>query len=159
MQENGLSSSELSRLDNIITQGKGTAGALIPILQDIQDEFGYLPRAALEYVSLKLNTPLSSIFGVATFYSQFHLQPRGKNVIRVCSGTACHVRGASNVLNTLQEELKIGSGETTPDLEFTLEEVACIGACGLAPAMMINDQTFGRLTKEKVIEILARFRN
>jgi len=100
----------------------------------------------------------SKVYGVATFYTQFHLQPRGRNVIKVCTGTACHVRGGGEVLRALQEELGIQAGQTTEDLEFTLETVACIGACGLAPVIMVNDDTHGRVTADKVKAILDGYR-
>ncbi|MTI59924.1 MAG: NADH-quinone oxidoreductase subunit NuoE [Firmicutes bacterium] len=130
---------------------------LIPILQDAQDEYGYLPEDVLKEIATFLDMSLSQVYGVVTFYTQFHLEPRGKNVLRVCMGTACHVRGGSEVLQAVQDELGIENGETTEDLKFTLETVACIGACGLAPVMMINDDTHGRLTPEKVKDILKEY--
>ncbi|MCF8001426.1 MAG: NADH-quinone oxidoreductase subunit NuoE [Halanaerobiales bacterium] len=130
---------------------------LIPILQDAQDEYGYLPEEVLKEIACKLDLSLSQVFGVVTFYSQFHLEPRGENIIRVCTGTACHVRGGAEVLDQLKQELNIDSGETTEDLEFTLETVACIGACGLAPVIMINDDTYGRMNSKKVPEVLANY--
>ena len=108
----------------------------------------------MEYAAKQLRIPFSRIYGVATFYAQFHLTPRGENIIRVCQGTACHVRGAAKIVDALKEQLGIEVGETTEDLKFTLESVACIGACGLAPVIMINNDTFGRLTPEKIKEIL-----
>jgi len=128
---------------------------LIPILQEAQDEYGYLPEDVIKEIASNLNLSLSQVYGVVTFYTQFHLEPRGENIVRVCMGTACHVRGGADVLKAIQEELGIGSGETTEDLKYTLETVACIGACGLAPVIMINDDTHGRLTAEKVSGILA----
>ena len=104
-----------------------------------------------------MNIPVSQIYGVVTFYSQFHLKPRGKNIIRVCLGTACHVRGGKAILTAIEDTLKIKAGGTTPDLLFTLETVACIGACGLAPVLMINDDTHGRLTPEGTPEILSKY--
>ncbi|QTL99646.1 NADH-quinone oxidoreductase subunit NuoE [Iocasia frigidifontis] len=130
---------------------------LIPILQDAQDEYGYLPEDVLKEIATFLDMSLSQVYGVVTFYTQFHLEPRGKNVLRVCMGTACHVRGGAEVLQAVQDELGIENGETTEDLKFTLETVACIGACGLAPVMMINDDTHGRLTPEKVKDILKEY--
>src|SRR6056297_1063411 len=130
---------------------------LIPILQDAQDEYGYLPEEVLKEIACKLDLSLSPVFGVVTFYSQFHLEPRGENIIRVCTGTACHVRGGAEVLDQLKDELDIDSGETTDDLNFTLETVACIGACGLAPVIMVNDDTYGRMTPDKVNEVLANY--
>ena len=131
---------------------------LIPILQDAQNEYGYLPEEVLKEIACNLDLSLSQVYGVVTFYTQFHLEPRGENIIRVCQGTACHVRGAGPVLEKIEEELGIDSGETTEDLKFTLETVACIGACGLAPVIMVNDNTHGRLTPEKVPEILEQYK-
>lgn len=130
---------------------------LIPILQDAQDEYGYLPEVVLKKIASTLDLSLSQVYGVVTFYTQFHLNPRGENIIRVCMGTACHVRGAEPVLEEIQEQLGIENGETTEDLKFTLETVACIGACGLAPVIMVNDNTHGRLTPEKIPEILSQY--
>ncbi|MBM7624146.1 NADH-quinone oxidoreductase subunit NuoE [Sporohalobacter salinus] len=131
--------------------------SLIPILQDVQNEYDYLPEAVLRRVATEIGMSLSQVYGVATFYSQFHLEPRGDNIIRVCMGTACHVRGGEDILNKIEEELGVDEGETTDDLKFTLESVACIGACGLAPVIMINDDTHGRLTPDKVPEILEQY--
>lgn len=144
-------------VQEVLDRFQDEKGALIPILQAIQEAYGYLPRKALEYTARQLRIPLSKIFGVATFYAQFHLTPRGKNIIRVCQGTACHVRGGAKILQTLKEQLNLEVNETSEDLKFTLESVACIGACGLAPVMMINDETFGRLTPNKIAEILAKY--
>ncbi|MCW3490091.1 NADH-quinone oxidoreductase subunit NuoE [Dethiobacter alkaliphilus] len=144
-------------VEEIITRFQGQKGTMIPILQAIQDAYGYLPRQALEYMAAKLKIPFSRIFGVATFYAQFHLKPRGANIIRVCQGTACHVRGAAKIMKKLQEELNLEVGGTTEDMKFTLESVACIGACGLAPVIMINDDTFGRLTPDSISDILKQF--
>lgn len=132
---------------------------LIPILQEAQEQYGYLPQDILQEIARSLQLPLAKVYGVVTFYTQFHLQPRGENVIRVCTGTACHVRGAAEVLKAIETELGIESGGTTQDLKFTLETVACIGACGLAPVIMINDDTHGRLTPDKVAAVLDSYRH
>ena len=147
----------MPELDVILVKHQGVKGALIPILQEAQDAYGYLPKNVLEYIAKKTGTPISQIYGVVTFYAQFHLNPRGKNIIRVCQGTACHVRGGKKILETLEEKLGIQAGGTTKDLKFTLETVACIGACGLAPVLMVNDYTHGRLTPESTIEVLAKY--
>ncbi|MGM0471790.1 MAG: NADH-quinone oxidoreductase subunit NuoE [Bacillota bacterium] len=131
---------------------------IIPILQDVQEEYGYLPQDVLKEISESIDLAFSKIYGVATFYSQFHLEPRGDNIIRVCMGTACHVRGGEAVFEAVKDELGIDDGETTEDLKFTLESVACIGACGLAPVIMVNDQTHGRMTPDKVSEVLEEYR-
>ncbi|MGI6092094.1 MAG: NADH-quinone oxidoreductase subunit NuoE [Veillonellaceae bacterium] len=147
-----------TQLDEILSKYKEVKGALIPVLQEAQSAYGYLSKEVIEHIAVKMNIPVSQIYGVVTFYAQFHLNPRGKNIIRVCQGTACHVRGAKAVLKAVEDNLKIAAGETTPDLSFTLETVACIGACGLAPVMMINEDTHGRLTPENIPEILAKYR-
>jgi NADH-quinone oxidoreductase E subunit len=148
---------EFAQLDEILAKYQGVKGALIPVLQEAQNAYGYLSKEVIEHISGKLDIPVSQIYGVVTFYSQFHLNPRGRNIIRVCQGTACHVRGAKAILKALEDNLKIPAGGTTSDLKFTLETVACIGACGLAPVMMVNDDTHGRLTPEIVPEILAKY--
>ena len=148
---------EKVKVDAILAKYAGKQGSLIPILQEVQSMYNYLPKDVLEYVAEQTKIPVSEIYGVVTFYSLFHLNPRGRNVIRVCQGTACHVRGGKTILQKLEKELGIKAGETTPDLRFTLETVACIGACGLAPVMQINDDTHGRLTPEKVPAILKRY--
>ncbi|NLL43048.1 MAG: NADH-quinone oxidoreductase subunit NuoE [Firmicutes bacterium] len=132
--------------------------SLIPILQEAQEQYGYLPKDILGEIADSLQMSLAKVYGVVTFYTQFHLEPRGKNVVRVCTGTACHVRGAAEVLKAIEDELGVESGGTTEDLEFTLETVACIGACGLAPVIMINDDTHGRLSPDKVAAILDSYR-
>lgn len=130
---------------------------LIPVLQEAQDEYGYLPEDVLKEIASYLDLSLSQVYGVVTFYTQFHTEPRGKNIVRVCMGTACHVRGGAEVLKAIQDELGVDAGETTEDLKFTLETVACIGACGLAPVIMVNDDTHGRLTPEKASTILKNY--
>lgn len=145
------------KVEEIVASFPEKKGALIPALQAVQEEFGYLPRPAMEILAGGLQVPLSTIYGVATFYAQFHLQPRGKNIIRICLGTACHVRGGTKILEKLQDVLNLEVGGTTEDMEFTLESVACIGACGLAPVMMINSDTFGRLTTDKIPEIVENY--
>lgn len=132
-------------------------GALIPVLQGAQDIYGYLPADVLEKISKELAIPFSEVFGVVTFYAQFHLKPRGRNIIRVCLGTACHVLGGSRIFDTLKDILGVENGGTTEDLRYTLESVACIGACGLAPCIMINDDTHGRLVPADMKKILEQY--
>lgn len=132
-------------------------GALIPVLQGAQDIYGYLPAEVLEKISKELGIPFSEVFGVVTFYAQFHLKPRGRNIIRVCLGTACHVLGGSRIFDTLKDILGVENGGTTEDLRYTLESVACIGACGLAPCIMINDDTHGRLVPADMKQILEQY--
>jgi NADH-quinone oxidoreductase subunit E len=134
-------------------------GALIPLLQSAQDSYGYIPEKIIYYISELVNIPAAEIYGVITFYSQFRLKPIGKNLIRICEGTACHVNGAKSVLSTLQDELGISIGETTDDSNFSLVSVACLGCCSLAPVMMINDETFGNLNADKIKKAIKKFSN
>ena len=136
---------------------QNSKGALIPVLQKSQDVYGYLPQEVLETIASELRIPVAEVFGVVTFYAQFHLNPRGKNIVRVCQGTACHVRGGTSILEAVSHHLDIKPGETTKDLNFTLETVACLGACGLAPVMMVNDNTHGRLTPDDIPGILDSY--
>lgn len=153
----GGNSAHMAQLDEILAKYEGAKGALIPVLQEAQHAYGYLAKDVVEHIADKLHIPISQVYGVITFYSQFHLNPRGRNIIRVCQGTACHVRGGKAILKSLEDNLKVSAGGTTPDLRFTLETVACIGACGLAPVLMVNDDTHGRLTPEAIPAILAKY--
>ncbi len=144
-----------SKLDSIIDKHDIEEGSLIPILQDIQTEYSYLPKEALEHVSQRLNIPMVQIFGVATFFKAFSLKPKGKNQIHVCMGTACHVRGAKNVLENLERELGIKAGDTTDDGEYTLETVNCVGACALGPVVVNNEKHHGQMTPIKVESLLS----
>ncbi|WP_258358803.1 NADH-quinone oxidoreductase subunit NuoE [Moorella sulfitireducens (nom. illeg.)] len=144
-------------LADVLERYGGTKGALIPILQEAQEIYGYLPREIMQEIAKKLKIPFSQVYGVATFYTQFHLKPRGQNIIRICQGTACHVRGGARLLEAISKALGIGKNETTADGRFTLETVACLGSCGLAPVMMINEETYGRLTPEKIPAILEKY--
>jgi len=149
---------DLTLLDPILEKRAEDSGALIGVLQDTQNLFGYLPKEALHIIATSREIPLSHVYGVATFYSQFHLRPRGDKVIRICHGTACHVRGAPEVTHAVTEELGIKVGETTDDFEFTLESVACVGCCGLAPVMLVDDQTYGQLDAVTAGRIAATLR-
>lgn len=142
----------------IIKSHMDTEGALIPVLHGIQSLYGYLPEDVLQVVSEELATPMSEIYGVATFYSLFSLKPKGKYIIRVCMGTACYVKGAQLLLDELSEKLDLKVGMTTEDGKYTLEATRCIGACGLAPALMVNDKVYGRLTKNDIIKILEEYK-
>ena len=133
-------------------------GNLIGLLQETQDHFGYLPPAALAEISRRIKVPLSRIYGVVSFYAQFYTTPRGKHTIRCCRGTACHVKGAGRVLDTIEDELQIADGQTTEDMLFCLEAVACLGTCFLAPVMMIDNQYFGNLTPQRVKQILTQYK-
>jgi NADH-quinone oxidoreductase subunit E len=145
------------RLDAIFASYKGEKNELIPLLQEVQEALGYLPDGAMQQVARFLRLPESKVFGVATFYARFHLQPRGRHIIRLCCGTACHVRGARKVSDRVKEVLEVDVGQTTIDQKYTFEQVACIGACGLAPVMTIDDKTFGKLNPDKVKEIVTTF--
>jgi NADH-quinone oxidoreductase subunit E len=136
----------------------GEEGRLIPLLQQAQLEEGYISRPRMEQIHRLCGIPLSQIYGVATFYAQFRLQPVGKHVIRVCHGTACHVQGANDLTKALQDVLEIGNGETTPDRLFTLETVSCLGCCSLAPAVMVGSATYGKLDPREVKKILKKYR-
>ncbi|NLX90470.1 MAG: NADH-quinone oxidoreductase subunit NuoE [Firmicutes bacterium] len=144
-------------LQKLFDRYRDYKGGLIPILQEAQNIYGYLPKDVLRRIAKELRIPLSKVYGVCTFYAQFHLKPRGRNIVRVCLGTACHVRGGSKILEAAKEHLGIDNGETTEDLKYTLETVACIGACGLSSCMMVNDDTHGRLVPEQVGKILDSY--
>jgi len=154
---NPVADPKQQQLDAVFAKYSGQKGALIPVLQEAQSIYGYLPAEVLEQISKNLKIPFSKVYGVVTFYAQFHLKPRGRNIIRVCLGTACHVRGGAKIFERIKSELSLEDGETTPDLRYTLESVACIGACGLAPVIMVNDDTHGRLTPDMISEILAQY--
>jgi NADH-quinone oxidoreductase subunit E len=147
---------DMAPLDEVLDEYRGQRGAVIPALQRAQDIYGYLPTEVLQHVSRRLNVPLSQVYGVATFYAQFYLQKRGRNVVRVCDGTACHVRGAGKIIKMLEDDLGIKAGETTSDYRVTMEVVYCLGSCGLSPVAVINDQVVGRLVPEKAVELIRQ---
>jgi NADH-quinone oxidoreductase subunit E len=149
---------DLTLLDPIIAKYKGKKGNLIPLLQGAQNIYGFISRGAFEKLAAETGIPLSDLFGVATFYAQFRLSPVGKHIIKVCHGTACHVQNALEITESLQDALKIKDGETTNDRMFTLESVACLGCCSLAPVMMIGDHTYGKLTGNEAIKIVKNIR-
>jgi NADH:ubiquinone oxidoreductase subunit E len=146
---------DLAPTNEILSKYPADARHLVSVLQDIQLAYRYLPRQALEKVAETLGVPLAKVFGVATFYKAFTLTPRGKRVLRVCTGTACHIRGAPLLLTELQKRLNIKPGETTEDLEFSLEVVNCVGACALAPVVVVNDTAHGNLTVSRVRRLLS----
>lgn len=148
-----------TELAAVIAEHKGQKGALIPVMQKAQEIYGYLPIEVQEQIALGLGVPLEKVYGVATFYAQFALNPKGQYKISVCLGTACYVKGSGDIFNKLRELLGIESGECTPDGRFSLEACRCIGACGLAPVMTVNDDVYGRLTVDDVEGIVAKYRN
>jgi NADH-quinone oxidoreductase subunit E len=148
---------DLSRLDRVFESHRGEEGVLIPVLQEAQEIYGYLSEELLAAIGKRLHIPLSRIFGVVSFYAQFYTTPRGRFTVRVCRGTACHVRGGKNVLKAVQQTLGIGEGETTADYKFTFETVACLGACALSPVLLVNKNYYGKLTPAKVEKVLKQY--
>ncbi|MCK4799068.1 MAG: NADH-quinone oxidoreductase subunit NuoE [Spirochaetes bacterium] len=148
---------DLSKLNKVITKYSTTKGTLIPILQETQKIYGFLPKEVMENIANSLNLTTAEVYGVATFYTQFHLRPVGKHVIKVCHGTACHVGGANILDEMLKSKLGISIGETTKDELFTIFSVACLGCCSLAPVVMINNKTYGKLTNEKFSKIIDQY--
>jgi len=149
---------DLTAANEVIDKYLDMHGNLMPVLQGIQEAYGYVPEETVFLAAERLNVYPSQIYGVLTFYAQFHLKPRGKYIVRVCMGTACHVKGAGRIGGTLKDRLGIGHAETTPDLKFTAEYVACIGACGMAPVIMVNDATYGSMTVQKMDEVIAKYK-
>jgi NADH-quinone oxidoreductase E subunit len=149
---------KFEQLQKAIEEHKDQKGALMPVLQAAQEIFGCVPLDVQEYIADTLDTTLSEVYGVATFYSQFSLQPKGKYVVGVCLGTACYVRGSQKVLDRVEKELGIKVGETSANSLFTLQATRCLGACGLAPVMMINDEVYGRLTDDEIPGILEKYK-
>ena len=144
-----------TRLDGLLAAFKGEKSELVPILQRVQQEFGYLSEEVMRRIAHFTRVPECSVYGVATFYAQFKFVPVGRSIIRVCRGTACYVKGSPRVLEEMEKQLGIKAGETTPDMAYTLETVACIGACALAPTMTIDSETYGKMTTKKVAEVLG----
>jgi NADH-quinone oxidoreductase subunit E len=143
------------QLDEILSRYDSSRSDLIPILQEVQSSFGYLPEEVMARIAKFFCLPASIVYGVSTFYAQFKFVPMGKTIVKVCRGTACHVRGVAQVLREIENRLGIKSEETTEDLEYSLETVACIGACALAPAIVINKDVHGKMTTKKVREIFG----
>jgi len=143
---------------DILKKHAGAKGMLIPVLQEVQEVYGYVPEEAANTVAEEMGIYRSQVYGVLTFYTQFHLSPRGRHIIRACAGTACHVKGGKQVINRLENVLGVKHGGTTEDLVFSFEEVACIGACGLAPVIMIDDKAYGNLDPNKAETVVNKFR-
>ncbi len=146
-----------AELKKVISELKSQRGALMPVMQKAQDIYGYLPIEVQKMISDGLEVPLEEVYGVATFYAQFALNPKGQYRISVCLGTACYVKGSGEVFDKISQRLGIAGGECTPDARFSLEACRCIGACGLAPVLTVNDEVYGRLTVDDVDEILAKY--
>jgi NADH-quinone oxidoreductase subunit E len=158
LEEKNLTEIDLTLINPVIEKYGKIKGSLINMLQDIQDIYGYLPERAMEYIAEKTENKKATIYGVATFYTQFRLNPIGKHLILQCQGTACHVNGSKEVSKAMCEYLNIKPGETTEDMLFTLEDVACLGCCSLAPVIMINGEAYGNLTPKKAIKILEEIK-
>lgn len=153
LEPGGLSREKLDRIVNRLEISKGAA---IPVLQQIQNEFGYVPPEFLPRVSALTGIPASELYSIATFYSQFRLQPIGENLIQICHGTACHLAGAEEITSVLRQALGIKNGDTSPDGKFTIQKVACLGCCSLAPVITINGETFGRLTPDQALRLINK---
>jgi len=146
---------KMLQLKDVIVKHKSTKGALIPVLHEAQEIFGYLPKDAQELVSEGLNIPLSDVYGVITFYTQFKLNPKGKNHIAVCQGTACYVKNSQQVMDRIKSELKLENGQTSEDMNYSLEETRCIGACGLAPVVTVNEKIHAKISPEDIGNIIS----
>lgn len=145
------------RLREVLSSYRGKRGELVPILQEVQAKFGYLPQRVMLEIATLTGVPESEVFAIATFYNQFSLTPRGKYIVKVCLGTACHIRGGPRILDAVESELDINLGGTTEDNKFSLERVACVGSCGLAPIVMVGEKVYGKMTTKKVKGVLERY--
>lgn len=152
-----LTQENFDELDQLIIDHKNVKGPLMPVLQGAQEIFGAIPKEVQMYISEKMNIPLADIYGVVTFYSQFRLEPKGDTTISVCLGTACYVNGSQNLIDMISNELKINIGETSADGKFTLEATRCIGACGLAPIVVINDVVYGKVKENEMKDIIQKY--
>ncbi len=155
MASDEQTSFDLEPLIKILDEFKGQKGAVIPILQRAQDAYGYLPKPILKEISKRTGIPLSQLMGVATFYAQFHLHRRGRHIIRICDGTACHVKGAAKNVEAVEKSLDVAAGSTSPDYKATLEIVYCLGSCGLAPVAVVDDKVYGSLTPDALVRQLG----
>ena len=155
-----LQQEDLKKVDAVLDDAAGQRGMLIAVLQRVQEKLGFLPEDAMKMIAERLSLSLNNVYGVASFYKHFHFKPRGKNIVKVCMGTACHVRGARSVLTEMEQQLGVKEGETTKDLSVTLETVGCVGCCALAPVVTINDKDlFGELTPRMVDDIIDSVRS
>jgi NADH-quinone oxidoreductase subunit E len=149
-----LSTLDFAPLEQILEEYAGQKGAIIPILQHTQETYGYLPKEVLQEIAKRTGIPVSKLLGVATFYAQFRLNRRGRHLIRICDGTACHVRGASQCIESVEKQLGVPAGGTSEDYEYTMEIVYCLGSCGLAPVAVVDDKVYGRLTPNSLVQQL-----
>lgn len=147
---------DLSRLDPILEEYKSQKGAVIAILQRAQDVYGYLPKEVMAAISEKANIPLTRLYGVATFYSQFRLTRRGRHLVRVCDGTACHVRGAPKIVEEIEKSIHVKPGASDPDYKYSVEIVYCLGSCGLAPVTVVDDKVYGQTKPEQLLKVLRK---
>jgi len=155
-----LQQEDFKKVDVVLDEAAGQRGMLIAVLQRVQERLGYLPEEAMKMIAERMSLSLNNVYGVASFYKHFHFKPRGKNIVKVCMGTACHVRGGKAVLTEMEQQLGIKEGETTKDLSVTLETVGCVGCCALAPVVTINDKDlFGELTPKMVDDIINSVRS
>ena len=154
-----FSEEQVAKLEEIIAKHKGKPGGLIPVLEEAQVALEYLPVSVQKKIAKGLNLPLSRVYGVVTFYSFFTMTPRGRHTVRVCLGTACYLRGAQDLIDEAQSILNIKGEEVTDDGLFSIDEVRCLGCCGLAPVLMIGNEVFGKVTKDQLPEIIAKYRN
>ena len=154
----GIKSSGIEFSIEYIKKTVKTPGSLIPVLQETQKRFGYLPEEVMVEIAGHIEVPLTRVYGVATFYSQFRFEPRGKYIVKVCHGTACHVNNSVNISQAIQDELGVEEGKTTEDRLVTFERVACLGCCSLAPVIMVNDRVFGKLTPDSVRKIIRKIK-
>jgi len=149
----------LEWLEEIIEKNGRTSTSLIPILQSVQNKYKYLPEHIMSFISEKMQLPLSNVYGVATFYAQFSTEPKGKHIVQICDGTACHVRGAKDIITRLRNDFKLNSDmKTTEDKFLTLETVACIGACAMAPAVIVDGQVYGHLNPDEMVKIMDKMK-
>ena len=149
----------LHKTRKLIKKKQNKKGSLIPLLQEVQTIYGYVPNEAVELISKALSIAPVQIYGVLSFYSQFYTSPRGKYIIKICQGTACHIMGGREIFDYISDKLSIGEGGTTEDRIFSLERVFCLGCCGIAPVVVVNDEFYGKCDLQKIDNILARFRN
>ena len=149
MSDNGI---DVGLIEPILEEFREQKGAVIPILQRTQDQYGYLPKEAMMEISKRSGISISQLYGVATFYAQFNLEPRGRHIIQICDGTACHVKGAPKLVEAIEEEYNLKAGGSDPDYEYTLEIVYCLGSCGLAPIALVDGQVYGNTSADSLVE-------